>query len=65
VLRELPYAVLKSTTAPFKLARDVRANGVEAGFLHSAAVRAFVHYSMLVHYTHALYSYIILMYCVL
>lgn len=42
VLRELPYAVQKATTAPFKLARDVRANGVEASFLHSAALKEFV-----------------------
>ncbi len=41
VLRELPYAVQKATTYPYKLARDVRANQNEAIFLQSALARAF------------------------
>jgi 3'-phosphoadenosine 5'-phosphosulfate (PAPS) 3'-phosphatase len=41
VMRELPYAVKKLTTAPFKLARDVRANVNEATLLSSPLAAAF------------------------
>ena len=41
VLRELPYAMFKHRTVPFKLGRDVQANRVEATVLSSPALRAF------------------------
>ena len=41
VLRELPYAMFKHRTVPFKLGRDVQANRVEASVLSSPALRAF------------------------
>ena len=41
VLRELPYAMFKHRTVPFKLGRDVQANQVEASVLSSPALRAF------------------------
>ena len=41
VLRELPYAMFKHRTVPFKLGRDVQANQVEASVLSSPALRGF------------------------
>lgn len=41
VLRELPYALQKMRTAPFKLARDVQANLNEARFVTSDLVQEF------------------------
>ena len=41
VLRELPYAIEKSRTFPFKINRDVRSNIVEHEFLSSERAREF------------------------
>jgi len=41
VLRELPYALFKAKTTPYKLERDVKSCITEANFLESPAVRAF------------------------
>ena len=41
VLRELPYALTKAKTHPYKIKRDVRSNIVEARFLSSALPREF------------------------
>ncbi|KNC79096.1 hypothetical protein SARC_08493 [Sphaeroforma arctica JP610] len=38
VLRELPYAVMKSRTVPFKITRDVQSCGVESSFLANPLV---------------------------
>ena len=42
VLRELPYALQKAVTYPYKIARDVKSNQVEACFLSSDLPRQFV-----------------------
>ena len=41
VLRELPYALQKAVTYPYKIARDVRSNQVEAVFLSSELLKGF------------------------
>ena len=41
MLRELPYALQKAVKYPYKIARDVQANTVEALFLSAELTRSF------------------------